>query len=393
MQDKDQDKGPSFTERVLVLDAAVKKHSVTFWEWLLGITLLPKRQKSDIDFLSEADRIEEEPINQNYSVTLYVILILIVAGSLWAALSPLDQVVSAQGKVISVEPNIILQPQETAEIKEVKIGLGQSVRKGDVLFILDPTIPQADYAQAQGSYQGVMRALEISLNEIRNIEARIAAAKETEEMTKQLVEKNFQSRRALIEQTEKRLELQQAHLNAKARQSDLISQRNALEQQLVKAKRRQDLIQIVAPRDGVILEVSTLTRGSVARATEPLVTLVPTDVPIMAEVLIDPASISGVTTGQRVKIKLDSFPFQRYGYIEGTVAALSPDAVQSRSGNGGSAYVARVEFDRTDETAGLLAQVIPGMTLSAEVITDKRTVLAYIFDPLLKIKMESLNEK
>jgi len=389
------DKGSksSFSVRILTLDAEVKKRSVAFWDRILALKFLPERRRSDIDFLNEADRIEEEPINQNYPVVLYTIISVIAAGFVWAAFSPLDQVVSGPGKVISVEPNIILQPQETSEIREVNITIGQSVRKGDVLFILDPTIPQADLVQAQGSYQGVLRALDISTNEIRTIEARIQAARETEEMAVRLVEKNFQSKRALIEQREKRLELEQTLLNARARQNDLMSQRNALEQQLVKAKRRQELIQITAPRDGVILEVSTLTRGSVARATEPLVTLVPTDVPIVAEISIDPSSISGVSTGQRAKVKLDAFPFQRYGYLEGKVVALSPDAVQTKNQSGTSAYVARVEFVRNGAATELLSRVIPGMTLTAEVLTDKRTVLEYIFDPLLKIKMESLNEK
>jgi len=391
MSKQEQKRG--FTERILALDENVKKVSVTFWEWLLRFRVLPKRKRSDIDFLSEADRIEEEPINQNYPVTLYVIMSLIGVGLLWAGLSPLDQVVSGPGRVISVEQNIILQPQETAEIREVRVSIGQSVRKGDILFVLDPTIPQADFLQTEGSYQGVLRALEISASEIKTIEARVHSARETEEMTTRLVEKNFQSKRALIEQRERRLELEQALLSSRARRNDLLSQKNAFEQQLVKAQRRKDLIQISAPRDGVILEVSSLTKGSVAKATEPLVTLVPTDVPILAEVLIDPSNISGVSTGQKAKVKLDSFPFQRFGYLEGTVSAVSPDAVQSKGRAGQTAYTARIEFDRKSDSVALLDKVIPGMTLVAEVVTDQRTVLEYIFDPLMKIKMESLNEK
>jgi len=383
----------SFKESILDFDIKVKKVSVTFWEWVLKFRFLPKRKQSDIDFLSEADRIEEEPINQNYPVVLYIIMIVVAVGLVWAALSPLDQVVSGKGRVVSVEQNIILQPQETAEIKEVKVTLGQAVKKGDVLFVLDPTVPQADFIQAEGSYQGIIRALDISSSEIKTIEARILSAKETEEMTTRLVEKNFQSKRALIEQRERRLELEQALLNARAKRNELLSQKNAFEQQLVKAQRRKDLIQITAPRDGIILEVSTLTRGSVAKATEPLVTLVPTDVPIMAEVTFDPASISGVTNGHRAKVKLDAFPFQRFGYLEGAVIAVSPDAVPNKLQGGQPAYTARIGFDRNSDSAGILAKVIPGMTLTAEVITDERTVLAYIFDPLMKVKMESLNEK
>jgi hemolysin D len=382
-----------FSGTIIRLDTSIKTLSVTVWEKILGVRILPKKKRSDIDFLSEADRIEEEPINQNYPIVLYVIIGVVASGLIWAALSPLDAVVSGKGKVISVEQNIILQPQETAEIKRVNVTIGQTIKRGDVLFVLDPTIPQADFLQIEGSYQGIINALDISEREINTIQARIVAAKETEEMVRQLVEKNFQSRRALIEQFEKRLELQQTLLNARAKRNELLSQRNSYQQQLVKAKRRKELIEIIAPRDGVILEVSNLTVGSVARATEPLVTLVPTDVPIMAEISIDPSNISGISVGQHAKVKLDAFPFQRYGYIEGSVVAVSPDAIQSRAQNGQSSYIVRIKFERTDENKGLLGKIIPGMSLIGEIRTDERTVLEYILDPLFKIKMESLNEK
>jgi multidrug efflux pump subunit AcrA (membrane-fusion protein) len=73
--------------------------------------------------------------------------------------------------------------------------------------------------------------------------------------------------------------------------------------------------------------------------------------------------------------------------------AVSPDAIQSRVQNAQSSYIVRIKFERTDESKGLLGKIIPGMSLIGEIRTDERTVLEYIFDPLFKIKMESLNEK
>ncbi len=381
------------SELILKTDKYVKAVSTTFWESLLRLRLLPKSKNTGLEFLSEADRIEAEPINQNYPVTLYAILLFLLTGLVWAAFSPLDQVVSGPGKIISVEQNIVLQSQDTAEIKEVNVSVGQVVKKGDTLFVLDPTIPQADLTQARGSYEGIILALDISRKEILTIEARIRNTVEIEDMTKQLVDRNFQSKRALIEQREKRLELEQSLIAARAKQNDLLSQKNIYEQQLVKAKRKSELIQIIAPRDGVILELSTLTRGSVARAAEPIVTLVPTDVPMIAEVTIDPSNISGVSKGKKVKIKLDAFPFQRYGFIEGIVNSVTPDAIPSKTQSGRTNYIARIIFDQAPHTTEILGNVKPGMTLVGEVITDRRTVLEYMFDPLLKVKMEALNEK
>jgi multidrug efflux pump subunit AcrA (membrane-fusion protein) len=381
------------TNPILKIDKFVKRNSIRFWDFILSCRIVPHSKNSTISFLSDADRIEAEPINQNYPITLYTIIAVICAGLLWAAFSPLDQVVGAPGRVVSIEQNIVLQPQETAEIKEVFVTIGQNVQKGDLLFVLDPTVPQADLNALRGTYHGVLRSIEISNKEIKTIETRVLHAKELEEMTKQLVDKHFQSRRALIEQKEKSYELEQALLNAKSRNSDLQAQKSSHEQQLIKATRRSELIKISAPRNAVVLEVSSLTKGSIARAAEPLITLVPNDVPILAEVNIDPSNISGVKIGQRAKVKLDAFPFQRYGYIEGRIVAVTPDAIQNKAQNAKSSYLARIEFDRSPHAGQLSSKIIPGMTLIAEVVTDKRTILEYIFDPLLKIKMDALNEK
>ena len=378
---------------LLKIDSKVKSLSISAWEAILGIRLIPRRPQSELDFMSAADRIEEEPINNNYPVTLYTIIVLLAFALLWAGFSRIDQVVSGAGRIISVEQNVILQPQDTAEIKDIRVKVGQTVRKGDILVVLDPTIPRADFLQTEGMYQGVLRAIEISNAEIKIFLARVQASKDVEEMTRQLVERQYQSKRALIESQEKRLEVEQMLLTALARHNDLLAQKNSYEQQLVKARRRNELIELVAPRDGIILELSALTKGSVSKATEPIVTLVPTDVPIIAEISIDPSNISGVMTGSLAKIKLDAFPFQRHGHIDGVVVAVSPDALQSRAQGGKSAYIVRVEFTPNQKTSSLMGKVIPGMTLVAEVISDRRTVLEYIFDPLLKIKMESMNER
>ena len=212
---------------LLALDKKVKSITTRFWEYVLSIRIIPKKTGSDFDFLSDADRIEEEPINNNYPIILYVIVTLIAIGLTWAGLSSIDQVVSGTGRIVSVEQNIILQPQETAEIKDVLVKVGQSVKKGDILIVLDPTIPQADFLQAQGAYQGILRSLEISKKEITTIEARVRAAQDIENMTRQLVERNFQSKRALIETQEKKFELEQLLLSAKSRQNELLSQQNS----------------------------------------------------------------------------------------------------------------------------------------------------------------------
>jgi len=378
---------------ILDLDRRLTETSTNAWEWLLRQRASRSKANPALEYLSEADRIEAEQVGNGAPITLYAILLLIIVSIIWASLSSIDQVVVAKGQVTSNEQNIILQPQETAQIKEIRVKVGQKVLAGTPLILLDPTLTDADLKQTQAAYQGTLQALELSRSELRTVEARVQAAQETERMTEKLVERNFQSRKALIDQRERRLELEQALIAIKARQNDLLSQKNGYEQQLIKAKHRAGTISIESPRDAVVLEVSNLTVGSVARATEPLVTLVPTDVPIVIEAGVTPADIAAVKVGQDVRIKVDAFPFQRHGYLTGRVQSVSPDAVGQKGASETRIYKLRIDFSTHVEESELRAKLIPGMTLTAEVIAEKRTILRYLFDPLVQIKEESLRER
>jgi len=185
---------------------------------------------------------------------------------------------------------------------------------------------------------------------------------------------------------------------------DTLAKRNSAAEDLKKAERRRQLIVLKAPADGVVLEVADRTIGSVVREAETLFVLVPSDVPLQAEVKVDGKDVGQVEVGQPVKIKFEAYPFQKYGTGKGVVRVVSQDSFSPNSKGGnpmddaarrlGSSYY-RVLIDVTDmHLRGPTERVrmIPGMAVTAEMSTGDRSVISYFLYPLLRGLDESIRE-
>ena len=99
------------------------------------------------EFQSDAIEVENRTPPFVARATLYCILALIAIAVTWASLSQVDMIVTAQGKLITTRPNLVVQPLETSVIREIHVKVGDRVKKGDLLATLDPTFSQADRDQ------------------------------------------------------------------------------------------------------------------------------------------------------------------------------------------------------------------------------------------------------
>ncbi|MHA3914252.1 HlyD family type I secretion periplasmic adaptor subunit [Halovulum sp. GXIMD14793] len=167
-----------------------------------------------------------------------------------------------------------------------------------------------------------------------------------------------------------------------------------LEFELQKAQRFSDFDVFVAESDGIVMDVTKKSVGSVVEAAEVLFTLVPIDEGLDIELELTARDIGWVVVGQPVRIKLDPFPFQRHGTLEGTLTSISPDAFQRQvSGRTQVYYQARVSVGRNNlRNLPDGFSLLPGITTTAEIRIGKRTVLSYITDPFHKALDESLKE-
>ncbi|MBF0628009.1 MAG: HlyD family type I secretion periplasmic adaptor subunit [Magnetococcales bacterium] len=184
-----------------------------------------------------------------------------------------------------------------------------------------------------------------------------------------------------------------------------------IEENLNKATRMQDLVELIAPVDGVVLEVANRSQGSVVREAEPLIVLVRSDDTLIAEIEIASADVGYVRHGDPVRLKVDAFPYQRHGWLEGTLRDVIQESTANRAassqmeGGGASplqqriglgqvavhrAHVDITRADLQDFAAGTI--LIPGMTLNAEIKVGMRSVISYFIFPVLRGFGESIRE-
>jgi hemolysin D len=186
-----------------------------------------------------------------------------------------------------------------------------------------------------------------------------------------------------------------------------------LSEDLVKAERRTKLQVLTAPVDGVVQQVAIHTVGGVVTPAQALLTVVPAESQLEIEAMVSNREIGFVRPGQQAEIKIDTFPFTRYGLLHGTVLSVSQDAIvrdkpQEATANkiaGAEAsssepkgqelvYAARVSLDRTRmQIDDNLVNLSPGMAVTVEIKTGSRAVISYLLSPLMRYKQESLRER
>lgn len=173
-------------------------------------------------------------------------------------------------------------------------------------------------------------------------------------------------------------------------------ERDSLREQLQKADRRSRLVTLTAPVDSVVLEIAKLSTGSIVQAAETFFTLVPLNVTLEAEVQIEAVDVGYIKLGHPVHVKIEAFPYQKHGTIDAKVRTISEDAFRKDASGRPAAsayYLSRIALDSpklTNMKEG--SRLLPGMTLSAEIVVGQRTVLSYIFWPLTKGLQEAVRE-
>lgn len=166
----------------------------------------------------------------------------------------------------------------------------------------------------------------------------------------------------------------------------------SLEQELIKAQQRQGQQQLIAPVDGIVQQLAIHTIGGVVTPAQPLMVIVPESQKLEIEALLLNKDIGFVSAGQEAEIKLEAFPFTKYGFIDGTVSHVSSDAIQDEKQ--GLVYAARIAMTQSAiKVDGKLVNLSPGMAVTTEIKTGKRRIIEYLLGPVLQYRQESLRER
>jgi hemolysin D len=192
-----------------------------------------------------------------------------------------------------------------------------------------------------------------------------------------------QSRAATLAETQRLLRERQTQATLKQEQ---------LTQEKSKTEQRSKLTQLTAPVDGTVQQLAIHTAGGVVTEAQVLMIVVPKDAEVTAEVALENKDVGFVQAGQPAEVKLETFPFSRYGTVQATVARLSADAVTDEKR--GAIFPATLKLDKTHlDVDGKRIALAPGMNLSAEIKTGKRRVIDYLLSPVQRAADESLKER
>mgnify|MGYP006074797697 CR=1 FL=1 len=151
---------------------------------------------------------------------------------------------------------------------------------------------------------------------------------------------------------------------------------------------------IRAPVDGIINRVNFQTVGAYVRAGDVILEIVPTGEALKLEAKIDPKDISSIRMDDFVRIRLSAYDSSKYGAIDGYVTGISPDAITDTSErNSRSYYLLDISINSgITLESGENVVLIPGMTATVDVVSGKRTVLNYIWQPVSKVKELALRD-
>ena len=176
---------------------------------------------------------------------------------------------------------------------------------------------------------------------------------------------------------------------------EIASQLEKVNQELAKQYHRHGYLELKAPQDGIVKDLATHTIGTVASPGTILLTLVPADESLRAEVWVKNDDIGFIRPNQRARIKLAAFAFQKYGMLEGEVIHVSADAAepvtgataglpgQPRSGNPALAYKTIVNLGSQHlQAESTRHELSSGMQVTAEIILGTRTVIEYLLSPV-----------
>jgi hemolysin D len=188
-------------------------------------------------------------------------------------------------------------------------------------------------------------------------------------------------------------------------------QENELSEELVKAQDKSAQTEIRSPIDGVVEQLAVHTLRGVVMPAQRLMIVVPDTRDLTVEVRLANRDVGFVRAGQKVKVKVETFNFTRYGTIEGRVLDVSPDVVDAdmppasaatadpgaapagRTG-GSPAYVARIALGSTNMMVdGVSRPLQPGMSVTAEIRTGSRSIADYLLSPLARKTQESMHER
>lgn len=282
------------------------------------------------------------------------------------------------------------------------------------------TLYARSLAEQRATLAGIEQQLRIAASEHETANANIAskeqqanAAKEQFEIQEALYADEFTSRLQFLDAqsnwlqaqdtlTEARNRVQQAQADitrlrserdkirasfqreASTERADIAARLAELEEPLQSLNFISQNMTVTAPADGQVKRIYVAGSGSVVRSGEVILDILPSDAPLIAEVQVQPQDIGDIHVGQQTEVVVSTFDPNRFGKAQGEITFVSPGTFIDE--NTGMVYfLARVSFDAQEIGNGrYIGQLATGMTVSAEIVTRRRSIAEYLLKPVVR---------
>jgi len=380
------------------------------------------------NYVAKAILLEEATPPSYLRNTIRLALLSMIAFVVWAYFATLDVIALASGQIVPVQSVQIVQHLDGGRISSINVKDGQVVKKGEVLLTLNDVEAKAEYQALNARFWGLyvraerLRALiadrpadfaDVPITFARVVQeerdALLTARDQVSQLTDQI--------RILSEVSSIRSDLAREQLATKVQaldaqralgqaQSDLLRYRRAhmdeltetvmdltqVEEQKARLLDRLQRVEVVSPADGVVQGLQFRTVGGVIAAGDTVMNVIPIGDQLQAEVKVSPTDIGFLRLGQDARLKVGTFDFMRYGTIDGHVAMISPfstvDEAQKLT-----YFKVIISLEQSFVSRDSQKTIEPGMTVQADIITDRQSVLQYLLRPVYVALKQGMRER
>jgi multidrug efflux pump subunit AcrA (membrane-fusion protein) len=321
----------------------------------------------------------------------------------------------------------IIQHVDGGRIAAIDVVDGQIVKEGQVLMSLNSTEANAEYLTLTAKYWGLyarverLRALlgdrpadfskvpkeyeqlvkeqEITLktsrDQIGQLQSEIKIFTEVSAIRGDLAKEKLNTRVQALD-AQRNLSTAQTEL-LRYRRTNLdelnasASELAQTEEQMTKLQDRLERVDVISPVDGVVQDLKFRTVGGVIPPGATLMNVVPLDGKMHAEVRVQPTDIGFIKLGELARLKVGTFDFMRYGTIEGTVSMVSSFSTLDEKQQ--PYFKVIVSLPQTYVGGNEDKRIDPGMTVQADIVTDRQSVIRYLLRPIFVAFKQGMRER
>ncbi|WP_018687396.1 HlyD family efflux transporter periplasmic adaptor subunit [Ahrensia kielensis] len=384
-----------------------------------------------------ADFEESLDVRQHHWI-IRLIAIVFVVGIAWAYFATLDEVTTADGIVIPIRNEQVIQSLEGGLVRELNVRADEVVEAGEVLVRLDPTRLEAAVEEITVNLQAHQARIARLNAEVDNkplaFEPSLRAYPDLVQTEKALYEArltSLQTSLRLIEESRKlmqeelatmtrlrkigassRIELLRLnreivdlnireddikhdyYVRAREELSTVKSEAGALVAELRGRQDQLTRVTLRSPVRGIVKDITVSTVGGVVPPNGQLMTIVPLDDELLVEARVQPSDIAFIRPGLPATVKVTAYDYSVYGTLEGEVLSISPDSIRDEIDPERLYYrvFVRSENFELKNKAGQIYPITPGMVTAVDIHTGSKTVLQYLVKPFNRAS-EALRER